>query len=78
MLTIRYRETDRTADVEMRHDKTLGLVLVGKGNAFYLDGELEDDKAEWTVAADDFADEWELVRASDEDCARLRRAGYRV
>jgi hypothetical protein len=50
---------------------------IRRTDTFYLDGELEDDKAEWTVGADDFADEWELVRASDEDCAHLRRAGYR-
>ena len=78
MVTIRYRETDRTADVEIRHDKTEGLVLAGKGNVFYLNGDLEDDRAEWTVAADDFAGEWDLVRASDDDCHRLREAGFPV
>ena len=78
MVTIRYRETDRTADVEIRHDPVHGLILVGRGNLFYLDGELEDDRAEWTIWADDFSEDWELVRVSDEDRARLRAAGFRL
>ena len=78
MIVVRYRETDRTADVEIRHDRALGLTLVGKGNVFYLDGELEDDRAEWVVGADDFSEDWDLVRASDEDRGRLRVAGFRV
>jgi hypothetical protein len=60
------------------HDKAEGLVLVGSGNLFFLDGELENTNAEWTIGADDFSEDWELVRASDEDRARLREAGFRV
>jgi hypothetical protein len=78
MLTIRYRETGRTADVVMRLDKIEGLVLVGKGNVFYLDGVLENENAEWTIGANDFSEDWELVRASDEDRGRLLGAGFRV
>jgi hypothetical protein len=77
-MKVRYRETDRTAEVVMRHDRIEGLVLAGAGNLFFPDGELEDPDAEWTIWPDDFAEDWDLVEATDQERARLRDAGFGV
>ena len=76
-MKVRFREADQTADVVIRPDRIEGVVLFGSGGLFFLDGELESN-AEWIIGADDFADEWDLVRASDEERAQLRAAGFRV
>jgi hypothetical protein len=77
-MKVRFRETDLTADVVLRQDPTEGLVLAGAGNVFYPDGDLEDPEAEWIIWPEDFAEEWDLVEATDPERARLRAAGFRV
>jgi hypothetical protein len=75
---VRYRETGKTDDVELRQDATLGPVLVGRRNPCFLeDDALPDPDQPYFIGPDDF-DDWELVEATEVDRVQLRQAGFRV
>ena len=60
-MRIRYRETDKTDHVELRHDEVQGPVLVGRGNPFELDWDaVPDPDDEYFIGPDTF-DEWEIL-----------------
>lgn len=75
-MRIRCRETDQTADVDVRPDKLEGLILTGRGNQFYPEDSTQPDPdAEWIVFPDEF-EEFELVEASDDERRQLQDAGF--
>jgi hypothetical protein len=83
-MKIRYRETDKTDEVESRYDEIQGPVLVGHGNPFWIVGSdsphlmfeaLPDPDDEYTIGPDTVED-WELVEATDEERRLLHEAGF--
>ena len=75
-MRIRYRETGRTDDVESRDDPVQGPILVGRGDPCYLDHEAMPSPTDAYHIGPDTFEDWELVEATEEDCRRLRDAGF--
>src|SRR5262249_19110345 len=73
-----HRETGKTDDVELRDDPVQGPVLVGHGNPFWPGWDVLPDPQEPYHIGPDTFDEGELVEAKEEECFRLREAGFRV
>ena len=86
-MQVRYRETGKTDQVELRHDVGEGPVLVGRGNPFWMVGcripfyleidAVPDPDDEYFIWPETF-DEWEIVEATDVERCQLRAAGFRL